>query len=54
MTIKPWITLVITSGLMAALLRQLSLRQRARTEKLRLREDVNRWEQEGGHLPPPR
>jgi len=52
MMIKPWIALVVTCGLMAALLRRLSLRQRARTEKLRLREDMDRWEQEGGHLPP--
>jgi hypothetical protein len=52
MLVKPWIALAVTSGLMAALLRQLSLRRRTRTEKLQLREDMNRWEQEGGHLPP--
>ena len=53
--IKLVIALAAASGLAATLLQQLSRKHRARRshdEGHRHREDVNRWEAEGGNLPP--
>lgn len=54
MMIKPLIALLATSALAVKLVRHLSDRQqlrRAHDENRRQREDVHRWEGEGGNLP---
>lgn len=51
---KQVLTLVAVSGLTAALVQRMSRHQQHRRvahEKRQLRDDVNRWEQEGGNLP---
>ena len=53
--IKRVITLLITSGLAAKLVRHLIQRQQTKRtvyEGRRQRDDLNRWEDEGGNLPP--
>ncbi|HEY0957092.1 MAG TPA: hypothetical protein VGE36_20225 [Roseateles sp.] len=53
--IKQVIALVAASGLAAKLVQQLIQRpqtQRGRDEGRRHRDEVNRWEAEGGNLPP--
>ena len=52
--IKPLIALVATSALTMKLVQHLSRRQRTRRvrdERQRHKEDVHRWEGEGGNLP---
>ncbi|MCE4536922.1 hypothetical protein LXT12_06630 [Pelomonas sp. P7] len=54
MMIKPLIALLATSALAVKLVRHLSDRhqlRRAHDERRRQREDVYRWEEEGGNLP---
>ncbi|MFG6488398.1 hypothetical protein ACG04R_17050 [Roseateles sp. BYS78W] len=51
--VKPLIALIATSALAATLFRHLSHGQRrpSRDERSQHREDVHRWEGEGGNLP---
>ena len=54
MLFKQVLALVAVSGLTATLVRKLSRHhatRRVHHEKRQLRDDVNRWEQEGGNLP---
>lgn len=53
--VKQLIALVAAAGLAASFMQHLSQRQsrrRSREERRRHHEDVNRWEHEGGNLPP--
>ena len=53
--IKPLIALIATSALTMKLVQHLSRKQRTRRvrdERQRQKEDVHRWEGEGGNLPP--
>lgn len=55
MLIKPLIAFVATSALAMQLVRHLSHKQklrRTRDDRQQQREDVKRWEAEGGNLPP--
>ncbi|MBV8036990.1 hypothetical protein [Roseateles sp.] len=55
MILKPLIALVATSALAMTLLQHLGQQRRqrrARHEGRRHRDDVSRWEAEGGNLPP--
>ncbi|MBW8848525.1 MAG: hypothetical protein JF607_26615 [Burkholderiales bacterium] len=54
MLFKQVLALVAVSGLTATLVRKLShhhAKRRVHHEKRQLRDDVHRWEQEGGNLP---
>ena len=53
MLIKSFIALIATSALAMKLVRHLSRNQqrRTRTDRERHRDDVQRWEAEGGNLP---
>ena len=53
MLIKSFIALIATSALAMKLVRHLSHKQqrRTRTDRERHRDDVQRWEAEGGNLP---
>lgn len=56
MLTKSFLALVATSALAAKLVQHFSHKQqlrRARDEKRQHREEVNRWEAEGGNLPTP-
>lgn len=54
MILKPLIALVATSVLAMKLTRHLGRQQqrRVKDERQRQRDDVHRWEGEGGNLPP--
>ncbi|HEY1128115.1 MAG TPA: hypothetical protein VGF12_01815 [Roseateles sp.] len=57
MIIKPLIALVATSALAMTLFQHLGRKhqqRRLRHEGRQHRDDVSRWEAEGGNLPPPR
>jgi len=57
MLLKSVIALLATSALAAKLVQHLSHKQqlrRVRDDRHRQREDVHRWEAEGGNLPVPR
>lgn len=54
MLIKSFIALIATSALTMKLVRHLSQKERlrrTRTDRERHRDDVHRWEAEGGNLP---